>query len=138
MEGRMSRRGASSGLWAVAVALGVMLAFAPSASAGDQATPPKDYSQTALNIIPSGQFGTVPPPPGADTQALMYDGLTPLFDDVTGQDLTKYFKSEKYGISTAGPGTTETVPRAGVTIVRDKYHVPHVSATTHAGGVWAA
>ena len=115
-----------------------MLAFAPSASAGDQAALPKDYSQTALNIIPSGQFGNVPPPPGADTQALMYDGLTPLFDDVTGPDLTKYFKSEKYGISTAGPGTTETVPRAGVTIVRDKYDVPHVSATTHAGGVWAA
>ena len=122
---------------AVLVVVG-MLAFAPAASAGGQTSPPKDYSQTALNIIPSGQYGAVPPPPGADTQALMYDGLTPLFDNVTNSDLTQYFKSEKYGISTAGPGTTENVPRAGVTIVRDKYDVPHVSATTHDGGVWAA
>jgi len=115
-----------------------MLVLAPGASAGDQSTPPKDYSDTALNIIPSGQFGTVPPPPGADTQAKMYDGLTPLFDDVTHADLTQYFKSEKFGISTAGPGTTESVPRPGVTIVRDSYDVPHVDATTHGGGVWAA
>ncbi len=115
-----------------------MLAFAPVADAGDQATAPKDYSQTALNIIPSGQYGAIPPPPGADTQARMYDGLTPLFDNVTRPDLTEFFKSEKFGISTAGPGTTEAVPRPGVTIVRDKYDVPHVYSNSHAGGVWAA
>ena len=138
MEGPVSRRGVLSRAWVAAVAIGTMLAFAPAASAGDQASGSKDYSGTALNIIPSGQPGGIPPPPGADTQALMYDGLTPLFDDVTKSDLTEFFKSEKFGISTAGPGTTETVPRAGVTIVRDSYDVPHVSATTHAGGVWAA
>ncbi|HYQ12253.1 MAG TPA: penicillin acylase family protein, partial [Solirubrobacterales bacterium] len=110
----------------------------PAASAGDQGSAQKDYSQTALNIIPSGQYGTVPPPAGADTQALMYDGLTPLFDNVTNSDLTQYFKSEKYGISTAGPGTTENVPRPGVTIVRDKYDVPHVTSNSHDDGVWAA
>ena len=38
------------------------LALAASASA-------KDYAQTARNIIPSGQYGGVPGPPGADTQA---------------------------------------------------------------------
>ena len=115
-----------------------MLVFVPAASAGDQGSAQKDYSQTALNIIPSGQYGTVPPPAGADTQALMYDGLTPLFDNVTNSDLTQYFKSEKYGISTAGPGTTENVPRPGVTIVRDKYDVPHVTSNSHDDGVWAA
>src|SRR5215218_382935 len=138
MEGPVSRRGGSRRTWATALVIGGMLVLAPGASAGDQSTPPKDYSDTALNIIPSGQFGTVPPPPGADTQAKMYDGLTPLFDDVTHADLTQYFKSEKFGISTAGPGTTESVPRPGVTIVRDSYDVPHVDATTHGGGVWAA
>jgi acyl-homoserine lactone acylase PvdQ len=30
------------------------------------------------------------------------------------------------------------VPRAGVTIVRDKYNVPHVTGATHDDGVWAA
>jgi acyl-homoserine lactone acylase PvdQ len=114
---------------------GLTLALAAPAAA---AAPAKDYSQTALNIIPSGQHGGAPPPPGADTQALMYDGLTPLFDHVTGADLTRYFKSEKFGISTTGPGTTESVPRPGVTIVRDSYGVPHVTANTHDGGVWAA
>jgi acyl-homoserine lactone acylase PvdQ len=127
-----------SRVWIAGVAVSALLAFAPAANAGDQGTPPKDYSGTALNIIPSGQPGAIPPPPGADTQAHMYDGLTPLFDDVSKSDLTEFFKSEKFGISTAGPGTTETVPRPGVTIVRDSYDVPHVSATTHAGGVWAA
>ena len=33
----------------------------------------------------------------------MYDGLTPLFDDVTKGDLTTYFKSERFGVDTAGP-----------------------------------
>jgi acyl-homoserine lactone acylase PvdQ len=117
----------------------VALAAPAAASAkGFFAPPPKDYSKTALNIIPSGQYGAIPPPPGADTQALMYDGLTPLFDNVTRPDLTQYFKSEKFGISTATPGTAESVPRPGVTIVRDKYDVPHVTSKSHAGGVWAA
>src|SRR4051794_27830733 len=138
MDGPKVRRGALNRVWAVALVVGGMLVLAPAASAGDQTKPPKDYSQTALNIIPSGQPGAIPPPPDADTQAHMYDGLTPLFDDVSNSDLTEFYKSEKYGISTAGPGTTEDVPRAGVTIVRDKYDVPHVNATTHDGGVWAS
>jgi acyl-homoserine lactone acylase PvdQ len=97
-----------------------------------------DYAQTALNIIPSGQFGGLPIPPGADRQALMYDALTPLFDQVTNADLFNDFKSERFGIDTAGPGTVETVPRPGVTITRDQFDVPHVNATTYDGGVWAA
>ena len=43
----------------------------------------------------------------------MYDGLTPLFDQVTNADLTQYFKSERFGVDTAGAGHAETVPRAG-------------------------
>src|SRR3954454_11581047 len=138
MDGPEVRRGALNRVWAVALVVGGMLVLAPAASAGDQTKPPKDYSQTALNIIPSGQYGTAPTPPGADTQALMYDGLTPLFDNVTNSDLTKYYKSEKYGVSTAGTGTTEDVPRPGVTIVRDKYDVPHVTSNNHDDGVWAS
>ncbi len=97
-----------------------------------------DYAHTALNIIPSGQYGGLPPPDGADDQALMYDGLTPLFDQVTPAHLTQYFKSERFGIATAGPGMPESVPRPGVTIVRDQFNVPHVTASTYNGGIWAA
>jgi acyl-homoserine lactone acylase PvdQ len=99
----------------------------------------KDYSATALNIIPSGQYGGLAPA-GVDAaeQARMYDGLTPLFNSVNNSDLTKYFKSEKLNPAADGPTTTEVVPREGVTILRDRYHVPHVTATTYNGGIWAA
>ena len=68
----------------------------------------------------------------------MYNALTPLFDHVTNADLFSDFKSEQFGLGSDGPGTIEPVPFPGVTIVRDRFHVPHVTATTHAGGVWAA
>jgi acyl-homoserine lactone acylase PvdQ len=98
-----------------------------------------DYAGYSRNIIPSGQFGSVPIPPGADTQAKMYDALTPRFDVVTPQDLLTDFKSERFGVGSDGPGTAETgIPRKGVRITRDKYDVPHVRATTYDGGVWAA
>jgi len=98
----------------------------------------KDYAQTSLNIIPSGQYGGVPVDPQADRQARMYDGLTPLFDDVSKADLGTYFKSEVFGIGPDGPGVIDPVPRPGVTITRDSYNVPHVEGATHDDGVWAA
>jgi acyl-homoserine lactone acylase PvdQ len=99
----------------------------------------KDYAPDALNIIPSGQYGAVPIPQGADTQALMYDGLTPLFDQVTAPDLTKYFKSEALGAGgSPGPTTAEATPRAGVKIVRDSFNVPHITGKTRDDVTWAA
>jgi acyl-homoserine lactone acylase PvdQ len=98
----------------------------------------KDYSGTARNIIPSGQYGGVPTAK-ADQQAKMYDALTPLFDKVTKADLNKDFKSEKLGkAGTPGPAKVEKVPRKGVRIVRDRFNVPHVYGKTHDDVVWAA
>ncbi len=103
----------------------------------------KDYAGTALNIIPSGQlqpfeapYATVP----NDRQAEMYDGLTPLFDNVTAGDLTTYFKSEALGsVGTDGPAVPEIIPgHPEIDLTRDKYGVPHVVADTHEGGVFAA
>ena len=68
-----------------------------------------DYSQTALNIIPSGQQGSVPIPTDATAQAQMYNALTPLFDHVTNADLFSDFKSEQFGLGSDGPGTVEPV-----------------------------
>src|SRR3954463_508427 len=107
------------------------------ATAGPAAA--KDYAPDALNIIPSGQYGSVPIPDGADQQALMYDGLTPLFDQVTAPDLTKYFKSEALGAAgSPAPTTNEAVPRKGVTIVRDAFNVPHITGKTHDDVTWGA
>jgi acyl-homoserine lactone acylase PvdQ len=113
-----------------AVALGAPMAQADPA--------PADYAQTARNIIPSGEPGGFPFPAGADTQAMMYNALTPLAGRVTDANLLSDFKSEAFGLGTDGPGTPETVPYPGVTIIRDRFDVPHVTATTHDGGVWAA
>jgi acyl-homoserine lactone acylase PvdQ len=90
----------------------------------------RDYAQTALNIVPSGQHGAVPPPAGADAQARMYDALTPLFDKVTSADLRRTFKSERFGTAGQCPCRPERVPRAGVRVVRDRFNVPHVTART--------
>src|SRR5689334_12370402 len=86
------------------------LAAAPAAA--------QDFAATARNIIPSGQYGSVPPAPGADAQALMYDALTPLFGNVTDADLMNKFKSERFGLGedgVGGGGVPEAVPHAGVT-----------------------
>ncbi len=100
---------------------------------------PKDFSATAMNIIPSGQLGGFPIPDGADEQANMYDALTPLFDNVNFNELDKYFKSEKLNPNSDGPLTVETgVTNPDVTISRDSFDVPHVKAKTYDAGIWAA
>ena len=98
----------------------------------------RDYSSTARNIIPSGQWGAVPTPPQANDQAQMYDALTPLFDNVTNADLLRNFKSEKLGIKGQGPMTRERVPRKGVRIFRDKFDVPHIYGRTNDDVTWGS
>ena len=96
----------------------------------------KDFASTALNIVPSGEWGDVPVPPGADSQAKMYDGLTPLFNHVTTRDLFKYFKSERLTDKGQGHLRTER-PRKGVRIVRDRFNVPHIYAKSRDLLTWA-
>jgi acyl-homoserine lactone acylase PvdQ len=96
----------------------------------------KDGTIIARNILPSGQYQTAAP--GADAQAQMYNALTPLFDRVSAGDLFTNFKSEKLGIDTDGPVTQEPVPFPGVTILRDRFNVPHVYAKTRQGSIQAA
>jgi acyl-homoserine lactone acylase PvdQ len=98
----------------------------------------RDFSGTALNIIPSGQYGEAPPPPDAGDQARMYDALTPLFDDVRTRDLKRDFKSEKLGIKHQGRMTRERTPRHGLKVFRDKFNVPHVFGKTNDDVTWGA
>ena len=119
---------------ALAGAAALAFVAVPAAAQG------QEYAETALNIIPSGQQGSLLVPQDADVQAHMYDNLTPLADQVSAADLAggAYFKSELFGVGPDGPTTTENVPRPGVTITRDRFHVPHVTGQTHDDGVWAA
>jgi acyl-homoserine lactone acylase PvdQ len=114
---------------AAAVALGVGgSALAVPSGAGTPA--PDDHAAIARNIMPSGQLGEVPPRDDASRQAEMYDGLTPLLDDVTDADLTEYFKSEALGTEGQGTLTTEPDTPSGVRIERDEFHVPHIYGRT--------
>src|SRR3954454_23464829 len=105
------------------------LAAAPAAA--------QDFAAPARNIIPSGQYGSAPPSAGADAQALMYDALTPLFDNVTDADLMSKFKSGQFGLGEDGPGTAEALPRAGVSVVRDRFNVPHITGKSRDDVTWA-
>jgi acyl-homoserine lactone acylase PvdQ len=119
----------------VVVAMGaVVLMLAACADALAKA--PKDPTIIARNIVPSGQYGV--PNPNAATQANMYNALTPLFDRVTSNDLFTDFKSEKLGVDTDGPTTQEPVPFPGVTLLRDRFNVPHVYANTRQAGIQTA
>jgi acyl-homoserine lactone acylase PvdQ len=115
---------------AAVLSTGLALALPTAASA-------RDYARTALDIIPSGQLGTLPLPADADRQARMYDALTPLFNRVSSADLPRYFKSMRLGTAGQGPLTTERVSRAGVRIVRDGFHVPHIYGRTADDVTWA-
>jgi hypothetical protein len=55
----------------------------------------KDYALIARDIVPSGQYGSVPPPAQATQQAQMYNALTPLFNHVTSSDLLADFKPDQ-------------------------------------------
>ena len=96
-----------------------------------------DYAATARNIIPSGQYGSVPPPPGADSQALMYDALTPLFDQVTAPTCRRSSSPSASGSTRTGRAWPRAVPRAGVTIVRDRFNVPHITGGSRDDVTWA-
>ena len=98
----------------------------------------RDFAGTALNIIPSGQYGGVPPQSKADQQARMYDGLTPLFDDVRAKDLKRYFKSEKLGIKGQGKMRRERVPHRGTRLFRDKFNVQHIYGRTNDAVTWGS
>ena len=119
-----------------AVVVAAFAAIVPSAHAV------RDFSSTARNIIPSGQWGAIPSPDGTPTpdqasqQARLYDALTPLFDNVSAKDLNHYFKSEKLGTNGQGPLTRERVPRKGVRIIRDRFNVPHIYGKTNDDVTW--
>ncbi|MBV8951971.1 MAG: penicillin acylase family protein, partial [Actinobacteria bacterium] len=108
--------------------MGALAAPAAAHAWSDGSGRPFDAAQQAFNILPSGQYGSVPPPAQATDQAQLYDGLTPLSGDVTANDLPRYFKSEQLGIGSDGPARAEAVTPPGVRILRDRFDVPHIYA----------
>ena len=100
-----------------ALVAAALVALAGSASAS-----------TFLSILPPGQDGLVPvsgtPGPHAGDQVAIYADLILAAPGLKEPDLLRLYKDA--GI--AAPATPERVehPRAGVTIARDAFGVPHV------------
>jgi hypothetical protein len=132
---------------ALALAVVVLGVLAPTAAAA-----------TTLNVIPHGQrepgvpWGTAPGMLPAETQAQMYDRLTPLFRDVTDAQLvpsadgTGYYKSAAL-VDENDPslitndtiaGTAPGVGAVSARIKRDAYGVPHIYSDTDAGVIFGA
>ncbi|HEY5143149.1 MAG TPA: penicillin acylase family protein [Solirubrobacteraceae bacterium] len=132
---------------AILVAALALAAFAPNASA-----------VTELNIVPHGQEAPGVPwasTPGilpADTQAKMYDRITPLFRNITDAQLipsadgSGYYKSAallpqddpSFVSSQTVSGTSPTAGAVSATIKRDPYGVPHIYSDTDAGAIFGA
>jgi len=126
---RRRRRGVVTGSVVLALATTALSGAATAATGGPAGS--GDYAQTALNIIPSGQYGSVPPPAQATDQAKLYDALTPRFGDVTAADVAADFKSEALATVPPPGGQNEATTHPGSRIVRDDFHVPHIYGRNH-------
>jgi acyl-homoserine lactone acylase PvdQ len=133
---------------AILAAAAMLAAAAPSTASAD----------TTLNIIPHGQQSPGVPwasTPGilpADTQAKMYDRITPLFRNVTDDVLTPsadgsgYYKSAallaeddpSFIASQTVSGTSPSAGAVSARIKRDPYGVPHIYSDTDAGAIFGA
>jgi acyl-homoserine lactone acylase PvdQ len=99
------------------------------AATGD-AAPRIDFAGVALNVLPPGQAGELGVGPHGVDQIALYDGLTPLGGNVTQRDLTRFYKSARFGVE--GKPERTVRPREGLRIVRDRWGVPHVYGRTRA------
>jgi acyl-homoserine lactone acylase PvdQ len=112
----------------VLAAAGLATAVAVAAASATGATP-RDHAAQAWNVLPPGQAGGVALTKSSTDQIALYEGLTARRDRVTDNDLKRYFKRETLGLGGERAVRTER-PRAGVTITRDRWGVPHVKGRT--------
>ena len=99
-------------------------ALVAASAAAALALPATAAAERAYNVLPAGQYGGLPLTPNSTDQLSLYDALTPLGSNVGASDLTRYFKPEN--LQPVGAARVEATPRAGVTIRRDSYGVPHI------------
>jgi acyl-homoserine lactone acylase PvdQ len=110
-------------------ALGALVVLALIGAFAAGAAPRHDYALVARDVLPPGNYGGANFTSNSTDQALLYDALTPLFDQVTAKDVTKNFKAEPLWTGKEKAVRTER-PGRGVTIKRDSFDVPHVFGKT--------
>jgi acyl-homoserine lactone acylase PvdQ len=119
-------------------ALGLVVTLAGLAATAYAAGPP-DFSSPgeAWNVLPPGEAGGSSLTTNSTDQIPLYDGLTPLFDQVTDADLPTYFKPNIFGLGTETPSSTE-IPKSGLIIRRDSKGVAHVTGNSRANVMYGA
>ena len=95
-----------------------------------QANGARDHAAQAWNVLPPGQAGGVGLTRSSTDQIALYEGLTRLRENVTAADLRRYFKPETLGLAPGDRAVRVERPRAGVTVTRDRWGVPHVKGRT--------
>ncbi|HJP67099.1 MAG TPA: penicillin acylase family protein, partial [Actinomycetota bacterium] len=100
-----------------------------------------------LNILPAGQGHSInlpqalayeaagSYPPNFTDQLEMYRSLPVEVNKVTDRTLSKYFKPETMKLDPRDVVSTEH-PKAGLTIVRDRFGVPHIYGETRDDATW--
>jgi len=84
----------------------------------------------AYYILPPGNFGGLPTTDESFDQLALYDGLTPLRDNITDADLDNFFLPDNF--EPVGQTTEEETGRPGTTILYDEFGVPHITGETRA------
>jgi acyl-homoserine lactone acylase PvdQ len=115
-----------------ALLAGLALAVVSTSVATGAVAPkrPADHASQAWNVLPPGQAGGVAFTKNSTDQIALYEGLTRLRDNVTDADLRRYFKRETLGLAPGEKAVRIERPKAGVTITRDRWGVPHIKGTT--------
>ncbi|MDH3706535.1 MAG: penicillin acylase family protein, partial [Acidimicrobiia bacterium] len=113
--------------------LGAMLAPVGAQTERSDREPAADR---AHYILPPGNYGGIPTTDESRDQLPLYDGLTPLRDDIGAADIDRLFIPEDF--EPVGATTEEPTGRPGVTIVYDEFGVAHVHGETRADVAFGA
>ena len=129
------------GRWRRAAALAVAVALVAAActddggdegaSGGTTTAAPAvaaDAEDRSFYVLPPGSYGGIPTDEHSLDQLPLYDGLTPLRDDVTDADIEELYLPQD--LAPVGATTEEPTGRDGVEILYDSYGIPHVTGET--------
>ena len=79
-------------------------------------------------ILPPGNYGGLPKTDESTDQLALYDGLTPLRDEVTDEDIESLFLPQDF--EPIGETTEEPTGRPGTTVLYDEFGIAHITGET--------
>jgi hypothetical protein len=100
----------------------------PTAANTSEPPVPTITEDRAFYILPPGNYGGLPATDESTDQLDLYDGLTPLRDDITDADIEAHFLPQDF--EPVGETVDEPTGRDDLTILYDEYGVAHVTGDT--------